>query len=175
MTSEKRKEINKRYYEKHKEEINKRRRNKRKKMKANFLWKTNKKEYYKDYYQKNRDHKIKIIMEKQKEYRKNNIAYRIKKSLITRLNQVIRKKTGHTTEFLGCDIDFFLSYIESKFQEGMTWDNYGLFGWHIDHIRPCASFNLLNEEEQKACFHYTNLQPLWAEENIRKSDIWEVR
>jgi len=44
--------------------------------------------------------------------------------------------------------------------------------WHIDHIRPCSSFNFINEEEQKACFHYSNLQPLWAEDNIKKSDKW---
>ena len=48
----------------------------------------------------------------------------------------------------------------------MTWENHG--EWHIDHIKPCASFNLLNEDEQKKCFHYTNLQPLWASENLSK-------
>ena len=51
---------------------------------------------------------------------------------------------------------------------GMTWDNYG--EWHIDHIKPCSSFNMLIEEERKRCFHYTNLQPLWAIDNIKKSD-----
>ena len=50
----------------------------------------------------------------------------------------------------------------------MNWDNYGQ--WHIDHIRPCASFNLLDPIEQKICFHYTNLQPLWAEDNLKKSN-----
>ena len=48
----------------------------------------------------------------------------------------------------------------------MSWGNYGK--WHVDHIRPCASFNLVNEEEQKKCFHYTNLQPLWAKDNLSK-------
>jgi len=52
----------------------------------------------------------------------------------------------------------------------MNWDNYGLYGWHIDHIIPCDAFNLIEEEEQLKCFHYTNLQPLWAEENLRKSN-----
>ena len=55
----------------------------------------------------------------------------------------------------------------------MSWDNYGTHGWHIDHIRPCASFDLSDEEQQKICFHYTNLQPLWAEDNLKKSKKWE--
>ena len=51
---------------------------------------------------------------------------------------------------------------------GMTWENYG--EWHLDHMRPCASFNLEDPEEQKKCFHWTNLQPLWAKDNLAKSD-----
>ena len=57
-------------------------------------------------------------------------------------------------------------HIEGKFVEGMTWENHG--SWHLDHVRPCCSFDLKNEEEQKKCFHYTNLQPLWAVENLSK-------
>jgi transcription termination factor Rho len=62
-------------------------------------------------------------------------------------------------------------YLESKFEHGMSWDNYG--EWHIDHIVPISIFNLENPEElQKAC-HYTNLQPLWAEDNLRKGSYYE--
>lgn len=71
---------------------------------------------------------------------------------------------------LGCTVDEFLRYFEPLFKPGMTWDNHGTNGWHIDHIIPCAAFDLTNEEDQKRCFHYTNLQPLWADENRRKSD-----
>jgi hypothetical protein len=67
---------------------------------------------------------------------------------------------------LGCSVSFLKGFLEAKFTEGMTWQNHG--EWHIDHIKPCASFNLLDEEEQKKCFHYTNLQPLWAAENLSK-------
>ena len=64
-------------------------------------------------------------------------------------------------------MNFLQCYLEGKFTEGMTWENHGK--WHIDHIKPCCSFNLEDEEEQKKCFHYTNLQPLWATDNLVKS------
>ena len=68
--------------------------------------------------------------------------------------------------YLGCSKEEFILYFQAKFKERMKWENHG--EWHIDHIKPCASFNLLNEDEQKKCFHYTNLQPLWASENLSK-------
>lgn len=69
-------------------------------------------------------------------------------------------------ELTGCSKDDLYSHLESKFTEGMNWDNYGK--WHIDHIKPCVSFDLTDTEEQKKCFHWTNLQPLWAIDNMRK-------
>ena len=64
----------------------------------------------------------------------------------------------------------FFAHIERLWLPGMTWANYGL--WHIDHIRPCASYNLLLLSHQRACFHYTNLQPMWAGDNLRKGARW---
>lgn len=62
---------------------------------------------------------------------------------------------------------------EESFLDGMNWGNYGApKGWHVDHIRPCASFNLSDPEQQGECFHYTNLQPLWAKDNIKKQSWW---
>lgn len=82
-------------------------------------------------------------------------------------------KNGSAVKDLGCSVSHFMSYLESLFKSGMSWANYG-FGegkWNIDHIKPISSFKLQNREEfLKAC-HYTNLQPLWHIENIRKSDI----
>ncbi len=81
-----------------------------------------------------------------------------------------RQKAHKTTELIGCSIEFFRGWIESKFQQGMTWDNHGKLTWHIDHKIPCAEFDLRDPAQQKQCFHYTNLQPLWALDNLRKSD-----
>ena len=77
-------------------------------------------------------------------------------------------KAGKTVELLGCSIKELRVYIESKFKEGMSWDNYGRYGWHIDHIRPCSSFNLSDPVQQRECFHHTNLQPLWWIDNLKK-------
>jgi hypothetical protein len=104
----------------------------------------------------------------------NDENFKIKKLLSNRCRNAIKRKKGikniETIELLGAEIEVVISYLESQFQEGMTWDNHGIDGWHIDHIKPCAAFDLTDPEQQKECFHYTNLQPLWAEENIRKSD-----
>ena len=69
---------------------------------------------------------------------------------------------------MGCSPQFLKEYLENQFTEGMSWDNHSQYGWHIDHIIPLSSAN--TEEEIYNLCHYTNLQPLWAEENLRKSD-----
>ncbi|HRA10091.1 MAG TPA: hypothetical protein PKX31_00400 [Chitinophagaceae bacterium] len=96
---------------------------------------------------------------------------RLKNNLRRRIVHVIRgnNKSAVTMKLIGCDIDFLKTHLSSKFTTGMTWENYGLYGWHIDHIKPCASFDLSNPIEQTACFHYTNLQPLWATKEIALS------
>lgn len=89
-------------------------------------------------------------------------------------NQLIKNggsKSVKTEALLGCSIICARQHLEAQFLPGMSWDNHG--EWHIDHIRPCASFDLTDLEQQKECFHYTNLQPLWAADNLRKSDTWQ--
>jgi len=76
--------------------------------------------------------------------------------------------TPRTEKLLGCSYKELKDYLESQFKEGMTWDNYGFYGWHVDHIKPLSSFDLTKPEEQNKAFHYTNLQPLWAKENLEK-------
>ena len=84
--------------------------------------------------------------------------------------------SGTNRELIGCEPSELREHIEQQFQPGMTWDNHSIDGWHIDHILPCSSFDLTDKEQQKKCFHYTNLQPLWAKDNLSKSDKlnWEL-
>ena len=82
------------------------------------------------------------------------------------------RKAAKTEELLGCTVAEARAHLEAQFLPGMTWDNHG--EWHIDHIRPCASFDFSDPQQQKECSHYTNLQPLWAKDNLSKSDKWEA-
>jgi hypothetical protein len=99
------------------------------------------------------------------------IEYRMLYSLRGRLRQALNgaMKSQHTMELVGCNMAQLKEHLSSKFKDGMTWNNYGQKGWHIDHIIPCASFNMTDPTEQKKCFHYTNLQPLWWLDNCRKN------
>lgn len=105
---------------------------------------------------------------------KNNIQYKLKENLRSRIWIALQGniKSLSTMFLIGCEIDYLMYYIQEQFKPDMSWDNYG--DWHIDHIKPCASFDLSKPEEQRACFHYTNLQPLWAEDNLRKRDKFYV-
>lgn len=87
-----------------------------------------------------------------------------------RLREMLAGKRYSKTilKYLGCTIQEFKTYMESLFKEGMNWSNRGYTGWHIDHKIPCCNFDLTKEEDLKICFHYTNMQPLWAKENMRK-------
>ena len=104
----------------------------------------------------------------------NDPAFRLAGSLRARVRSAIVYQCGekalHTIDLVGCSMKGLRSHLEQQFTEGMSWDNYGK--WHIDHIRPCVSFDLTDKEEQKECFHYSNLQPLWAEENMQKGCSW---
>jgi len=79
-------------------------------------------------------------------------------------------KRGRTVKQLGCSIEELKSYLETQWKIGMTWENYGKNGWHVDHIIPISFFNMEDATEQRMCFHYTNLQPLWWKENLEKSN-----
>jgi len=160
----------KRDYEKNSESYRKWKKNYQAKYYRKNKIKLNKK--HKNWVRKNKN-KMRLYAQK-KHYKmmKTNIQYKIKRNLRKRLQIELRKKfvskKSSIEKILGCSVDFFKKYIESKFVEGMSWDNYGFYGWHIDHIIPCVKFNLEYEEEQKKCFNYKNLQPLWATENLSK-------
>lgn len=138
--------------------------------------KEEKRAYNKKYYENNKEvlsNKIKNYKLENKEKvctyiknkRKENVEFRLTCALRKRLYSTIKVQNGDKNlkfiDLIGCTSNELKSYIESKFLPTMTWENYGSY-WHIDHIIPCSSFNLIDENEQKKCFHYTNLQPLFA-------------
>ena len=108
------------------------------------------------------------------EYIKKNIQAKIAQNVRIRIGSFLKKRGIHYSESLsklvGCSREELISHIESTFKPGMTWENYGMHGWHVDHIKPLAKFNLNTEKEREKACHYTNLQALWAEENIAKKD-----
>ena len=159
------KEYCKEYYKKHK---SKRNENSRK-------WIENNREQHnklmRKSYRKNRKKAIKRQIKYNIKKYKTDINWNLKLRLRARLSNALRgvAKSKNTMELLGVPhMDFLKTWIECKFKEGMTWENRHL--WHIDHIIPCSSFDLTKPEEQAKCFHYTNLQPLWASENLSKGN-----
>jgi len=100
------------------------------------------------------------------QYRSENSA--LASVLRARLSRAIRKgyKSGSAVQDLGCSIEHLKAYLEGKFEPGMTWGNRG--EWHIDHVRPLSSFDLADREQLLKACHYTNLQPLWAKDNLSK-------
>lgn len=107
-----------------------------------------------------------------KERRATDRGYRLNRSLRARLHKYLKaailKKQWRTSELIGCDNTELKNHIEAQFIPGMTWENYG--DWHIDHRIPLSRFDLSKPEQQKSACHFSNLQPLWAEENMKKSN-----
>ena len=101
----------------------------------------------------------------------NDINFQLRVRLRNRLRTALKLnfKSGSTVELLGCSIEQFKQYLESKFEPGMTWQESGK--WHIDHIRPVTAFDLSDPAQQRDCCHYTNLQPMWAIDNIKKGGV----
>lgn len=101
--------------------------------------------------------------------KQTDINFKILELQRTRLWKALKgiSKSRATKILLGCSLDRLRRHLENQFRSGMAWKNYGPV-WHVDHIRPCASFDLTDPEQQKQCFHYSNLQPLFAGENLRK-------
>jgi len=121
-------------------------------------------EKQKEYYENNKEK----ISEYQRERRQNDPVFRMIDNYRRRTRKAYTEgiKSKGTMELLGCTGIELKEYLEKQFQPGMTHENYG--EWHIDHIRPIASFDLSDPKQEQACFHYTNLQPLWAQHNLSK-------
>lgn len=127
--------------------------------------------YKKQYYAENR----KRIIKQKNTYINNRMGkdlnYRLLRKLRTRILMAVKSnsKGGSAVECLGCSIEQFRIHIESQWKLGMSWENHTIHGWHLDHIIPLSVFDLTDPEQFKKACHYTNFQPLWAEDNWCKS------
>jgi hypothetical protein len=121
----------------------------------------------KQYYHKNKETERKKNNEWKKNKLKTDSLERMKKNIRDRIRKYLtgENKSKRTFDIIGLDKEKFKSYIENKFTEGMTWENYGQ--WHLDHIKPLYLSE--NEEDLIKLNHYTNLQPLWSEDNLKKN------
>lgn len=131
-------------------------------------------EYYEDNAEKLRDYQRKYRTDNPEKIRKCKREYHAAKplphALRCRLRKAIRngQKSGSAVRDLGCSIPELRAHLESQFQPGMTWDNWSARGWHIDHIVPLSSFDMSDPEQFLRAVHFTNLQPLWAWQNLSK-------
>lgn len=162
--------------------------NKVKRLEKAIKWqqthKSHRKEYLKNYYQNN---KTKIDIQNRKwekdhkevknKYNRNKCLVDVNFKLKRRLRRTVygyikknSKRSSSAVRDLGCTTQELIKYFESQFKEGMTWQNWTKNGWHIDHIVPLSWFDLSNREQFLVACHYTNLQPLWAKDNIKKSN-----
>jgi hypothetical protein len=133
----------------------------------------------KESYHRNREARIAYAVEWRKqnpgyetERRKIDLQFRLAKALRGRLTTALRRKridrVARTLELCGCDLATLRSHIEAQFQPGMSWDNWGIDGWHIDHRRQLCLYDLTDAEQQRAAFHFSNLRPLWARDNLTR-------
>lgn len=131
------------------------------------------------YLERVKEHKLKYARsehgrQKMYNYRssreKYDINYKMRNRLRSLVAHAIKRRGGYKSlksiELLGCSTERAVEHLEKQFADGMTWDNYG--DWQIDHVKPCAAFDMTDPKQQKLCCHYTNLQPLWAEDNRKK-------
>jgi len=107
---------------------------------------------------------------RRRQRRKMSDAQKLVNSLRRRLRRLVRGgRRDHMVDLIGCTADELKHHIEKQFEEGMSWEDRRR--WHLDHIVPCSAFDLSDPEQQRACFHYTNLQPRWAVDNLRKGGV----
>ena len=175
---ENRKIYNKKYYQENKEkqlEYIKKYREENKEKYAEYskeYYEQNKEkqsEYAKEYYQENKEHYAEYQTERYHSEPDFKLAKIIRSFCFRVTNAVKEDKELRSLEYLGCSLAEFKAHIESQWQEGMTWENHSMHGWHIDHIKPLDWF-IKNSDDPWQANHYTNLQPLWAEENLSKSN-----
>jgi Prasinovirus endonuclease VII len=178
-------EADRRFYQRHKEQINCRERGSPTKRRYRERNRERIKEKGRQYYLANKEwirarvkvwskanrNRVRLNHNRWRSENSDRLRFRI--NLQQRMRSLIRGKVkaGRTAELLGCSIADFKIYIEGKFEPGMSWQNYGSGKgkWSVDHIVPCAIFDLSKSEHQRRCFHFSNLQPMWDLKNCDKS------
>lgn len=153
-----------------------RRKNKNKLYKKTKEWKKNNKQkiadYNHQYYLLNKEKIITKAINRTRNKRKNNKNFKIMDNMRTRISSALSyhkiSKSKKTIDLLGCSAEEFWIHLEKQFTNGMTKENHGKNGWHIDHIIPLSSAK--NQEELEKLFHYTNCRPLWAKDNLKKGN-----
>jgi hypothetical protein len=155
--------------------------NKEKIKEYNTKWNEENQEYYKKYfekyyivnYEKEKERKLKWSRDNreysnnyQKKRKKEDILFKIISNMRNSVNRYLKYRSKHTFDIVGCSPQFLKEHLETQFIDGMSWDNRS--EWHIDHIIPLSSAKT-EDELYKLC-HYENLQPLWAEDNLKKSN-----
>lgn len=122
-----------------------------------------------DYMQQDTEKWKEYMKSYQRERYRTNVQYRIKTILNKRIRDYACKKGRRTLDIVGCSIDFFIKWIETQFDDSMTWENQGSY-WDFDHVTPCASFDLTNHLDVLRCYNWCNLRPCEKKENIVKKD-----
>ena len=184
-----RKKYKKEYYEENKEMFLKKNENYRDSHKEKIkeyknTHKESHKKYMKEYYQSHKEEILNCMKERyqenkqgqneyQKQRRKTDLNYKIRCYLGSRISIALKRniKSLPTMFLIGCEVEYLMHHLQNQFTKGMNWDNYGK--WHIDHIKPCALFDLSKPSEQRKCFNYKNLQPLWAPDNLKKGSKYK--
>lgn len=147
VTKEKKAEYDKRYRENHKEVL---------------------KDKKKQEYAKNKDAYIQRAIKNQ-----NTLIGKLKHNIRTRIGNAIARRSNSSKDLIGCDIDYYIKYLECFFTDEMTWANYGTF-WHIDHVKPLCTFDLHKEENQLLAFNWKNTRPLTAYDNLARSKTTDM-
>ena len=126
------------------------------------------KERIKEWFLKNKQHTRDYARNKYK----TDINFKLRINCRNRIRMALKGnfKSASTMKLIGCTIDELRSHLESLFEPWMTWENHGVGGWDIDHIRPCVSFDLTDPKQQRICCNWSNLQPMEHIENIKKRD-----
>jgi len=158
----------KKYYENNKEKISQ----------YYSEWKQNKKEHLKEYQKKWREENKDKLRKTKREYERtrkaNDPIYKLISNFRTAIYQVLKEnnvdKNGHYFEVLKYTPEELINHLEKQFTDGMTWDNYGQ--WHVDHVIPISVHDIheIGDDEFMRCWSLSNLQPMWGDENIRKSN-----